>query len=376
MEAAGAGAAPAEGKQDVPGDAAFLEAASDLSSAASTLQDELATQEAMQEGTDEETSLKVHQERLDEVLNTVEQLQSRDVVAWLEGEDLWAVPRQPLPLFGPGRLTARMPLLFSSATLEPDYMARVLRLPAYDHLQVGVPFNLARQVLVYEAANPAANADPDREEVEQVLAIIRAVQGRTLVLLNSMAEVRRYREVLAASAPPWRVLFDGDADRGKMLETFRQDTASVLIGTTFWEGVDVAGEALSCVIIPHLPFPAHDPLIRERRRQASDQGQDPFLAVDVPETLLKLKQGMGRLIRTAEDRGVLALLERPEPDRPWAEAVAAVFPEGAERTSDLGRLAAFCPPARVAAGTQSNVAGATPYRSPNAADRPASQPVE
>lgn len=131
-----------------------------------------------------------------------------------------------------------------------------------------------------------------------------------------------------------------------MLETFRQDVSSVLIGTTFWEGVDVAGQALSCVIIPRLPFPAHDPLIRERRRQAAEMGQAPFLAVDVPEMLLKLKQGVGRLIRTAQDRGILAVLERPSPLEPWSRAVATVLPEGAERTHDLDRVAEFCPPAR------------------------------
>ncbi|HYF78828.1 MAG TPA: helicase C-terminal domain-containing protein, partial [Symbiobacteriaceae bacterium] len=107
------------------------------------------------------------------------------------------------------------------------------------------------------------------------------------------------------------------------------------------EGVDVPGEALSCVVIPTLPFPEHDPLIRERRAQAEAAGIDPTEAVDVPEMLLKLKQGAGRLIRTAEDRGVLALLDRSFYGTAWEQDVLDVLPEDAEQTEDVRRISAF-----------------------------------
>lgn len=124
-----------------------------------------------------------------------------------------------------------------------------------------------------------------------------------------------------------------------MVRRFREDVSSVLVGVTFWEGVDVPGESLSCVIIPRLPFPAHDPLIAERRQQAEAAGEDPFAAVDLPEMLLKLKQGMGRLIRTAEDRGVVALLDTSYIGTAWEGPVEEALPAGAERTGDLGRVA-------------------------------------
>jgi len=176
------------------------------------------------------------------------------------------------------------------------------------------------------------------------------------VLLKSQAEVERCRRVWAGrlvaggmpdglDGPSVRVLWEGDGDRGSMLATFRADVHSVLVGTSFWEGVDVPGESLSCVVIPQLPFPAHDPVIRERRAQAEVRGENPFMAVDLPEMLMKLKQGAGRLIRTARDRGVLALLDRSYVDQPWAGAVDAVLPEGAERTGSLDRVGGFCPPA-------------------------------
>jgi ATP-dependent DNA helicase DinG len=126
-----------------------------------------------------------------------------------------------------------------------------------------------------------------------------------------------------------------------MLSEFRKDVASSLVGATFWEGVDVPGESLSCVIIPQLPFPAHDPLIQERREQAAAAGADPFLAVDLPEMLVRLKQGVGRLIRSTQDRGVLALLDPAYADKPWADRVAAALPQGSIRTASLERLAEF-----------------------------------
>ncbi len=328
-----AAAEPGEGKRHVERGGTALAASEELVDAISALQDELVTEEAMQQGTDAEMALRAYQSRLDGVLEALDLFQSADSIAWVEGEDLWLVPRETLPLHGPDRLPKGTPLLFSSATLEPAYAAQILHLERHDRARVGVPFNLAAQVLVYRPAR----ADHEVAAVEQV---IRAMQGRSLLLLPSLAEVERYRRALSL---PWRMLCEGDADRGFMLDAFRQDRFSVLVGSTFWEGVDVPGEALSCVIIPRLPFPAHDPLIRDRREKALARGEDPFMAVDLPEMLLKLKQGMGRLIRTCRDRGVLALLDQSYRGQPWAGQVAALLPEGAEQTSDLARVAAFCP---------------------------------
>lgn len=335
LETVLAAAGPEEGRRTVPQAGAALAAADELVRALEAIQDELATEEALQEGTDDEMTLRAYQGRIDDVIDALALFRSPQAVPWVEGEDLWVVPRTPMALTSRGHLPAGTPVLFSSATLEPAYGARMLGLPGYESTRVGVPFNLAVQVLVYQPTEAGTEAD-------QVLAVLRAMNGRSLVLLNSMADVSRYRRALAAAGLPFRLLFEGDADRGAMLDDFREDLTSTLVGATFWEGVDVPGEPLSSVILPRLPFPAHDPLIRERRDQAAARGEDPFLAVDLPEMLLKLKQGAGRLIRTARDRGVLALLDRTYTDKPWAESVEEVLPEGAERTGDLSRVARFC----------------------------------
>jgi ATP-dependent DNA helicase DinG len=348
-----ASAGPGEGKRHVVREGAVIEAAGRLTAALAALQDELVTEEAMMEGTSDEMAIRAWQSRIDEVHAALELFCSPESVPWVEGDDVWVVPREPVSLCGAGRLPAGMPVLFSSATLEPRYAGQVLGLSGFEGARVGVPFNLAEQVLVYR---PDGDAEDD---LVQTLAVIRAMQGRTLVLLPSLAEVELYRAFLAGmgrrpadggaqpaagAGLPWPVLFEGDAERGAMLEQFRSDISSVLIGATFWEGVDVPGESLSCVVIPRLPFPPHDPLIRERREQAASRGEDPFLAVDLPEMVLKLKQGVGRLIRTARDRGVIALLDRSFVGQAWADAVEGVLPEGAEATVDLGRVEQFCPP--------------------------------
>lgn len=214
---------PGEGKRNVPQEGIVLEAALNLARAIEALQDDLATEEAMQEGTSDELALRSYQARLDDVIAALSLFHSPDAVPWVEGDDLWVVPRAPLPLFGSGRLVEGMPIIFSSATLEPAYMAQVLQLQTYDTSKVGVPFSLAKQVLVYQPNAPG-------DELEQVCAVIRAVQGRTLLLLNSLAEVERYRGALRL---PWRLLCEGDADRGAMLEAFRRDLSSVLVGATF-----------------------------------------------------------------------------------------------------------------------------------------------
>lgn len=327
-------AEPGEGKRGVPRSAELLALAQDLDRALDRLQEELVTDEAMNEGYDLELDIRAYSLRLDEVRAGLRMLRSEDSVTWYEGDQLWVVPRRPLGLFGKKHLTPGTPVIFSSATLEPKYQARVLRIDEYQASKVGVPFDLGEQVLVYQ---PPSLGD----DVEQTLAVIRASGGRALVLLNSMAEVQRFRQRLSGVKLPWTVIWEGEGDRGAQLEQFREDITSVLFGATFWEGVDVPGEALSCVVIPRLPYPEHDPLIKERRAQAEAAGHDPTESVDVPEMLLKLKQGAGRLIRTAEDRGALALLDRSFYGRPWESDVLEILPEDAEQTEDVKRITGF-----------------------------------
>lgn len=329
-----ANAHPGEGKRDLDRTDLLMQAVRKLDKALDDLQIELVTEEAMSEGMAVEADLKAYQGRIDEIRAALRLFQRVNAVVWIEGEDLWVVPRQPKSLFGRDHLKAGLPVLFSSATLEPEYQARVLGLTKYDKAKVGVPFDLGQQALIYEPNAPSA-------PIREALQVMQATGGRALVLLRSLAEVAEWKEALKGQDLPWTVMFEGEGDRGAQLDRFREEIGSVLIGAHFWEGVDVPGQALSCVIIPYLPFPEHDPLIRERRAQAQRNGEDPFEAVDLPEMLIKLKQGVGRLIRTAQDRGIIALLDRSHLGEDWAEAVAEALPEDAERVSDLKGVTRF-----------------------------------
>jgi len=329
---------PGEGKRDVDRTDLMMKAAARLDRALDDLQTELVTEEAMSQGQQAEVELNAYQARIDEIRAALRLFRQPTAVVWREGDDLWVVPQRPKPLFGGQHLKPGTPVVFSSATLEPAYQARVLGLSRFDQMQVGVPFDLGRQSLLYLPGGAVGGED---RLIAAAVDVLHATDGRALILLRSLAEVDRWRRALAARSLPWPVIYEGEGDRGAQLVRFRTDVKSVLVGANFWEGVDVPGESLSCVIIPHLPFPEHDPLIRERRAQAQAAGEDPFRAVDLPEMLIKLKQGIGRLIRTAEDRGVIALLDRSYVGTDWADAVEAACPEDSERVSDLAAVRAF-----------------------------------
>ncbi len=252
---------------------------------------------------------------------------------------LWAVPRRIDKRLQQALFGQKIPVVFTSATLAAggsfDYFGRMVGAPGAGHASAGIPFDLARQAMVY--LPPTAPKDP----AEHLAGLLEATSGRALVLVNTPGEMAALRRSLVQHPLPWTLLWEGDASLASLVQQFRADTHSVLIGTSFWEGIDVPGEALSCVVVPWLPFPPDDPLLKAKREEAPQDGLDPFSAVDVPEMALKLKQGCGRLIRTTADRGVFALLDTRFLGSSYQQAVESAFPDGAARTSDVARVRAF-----------------------------------
>ncbi|MGA7297449.1 MAG: ATP-dependent DNA helicase, partial [Rhodanobacteraceae bacterium] len=146
--------------------------------------------------------------------------------------------------------------------------------------------------------------------IDMVRPVLDAAGGRSFVLFTSHRALRRAEELLRDSLP-YPLLVQGTAPRNSLLEQFREAGNAVLLGAaTFWEGVDVSGEALSCVIIDKLPFAAPGDPVREARMNAiREAGGSPFTDMQVPEAAIALKQGCGRLIRDVNDRGVLMLCD-------------------------------------------------------------------
>jgi len=201
--------------------------------------------------------------------------------------------------------------IFTSATI-PDTLAKNLGLPAdnTDKLTVSSPFNYPENSLLYVAKHL-----PDRKDellytpamLEELVHLINAGGGRTLALFTN----KKYMEATAAEVAKrikTPVLVQGSRAKATLLEKFRDDeSASLFAVASFWQGVDVPGKSLSLVTIDRLPFqPPTDPVGKARRERAGDRG---FYEVDLPRATMMLAQGVGRLIRSAEDRGVVAVFD-------------------------------------------------------------------
>jgi ATP-dependent DNA helicase DinG len=205
-----------------------------------------------------------------------------------------------------GEVTA----VLTSATIPPRVVERVgLEAFRTEELDVGSPFDYRAHALLYVARHLPDRRAAGAEEALQVelSALIRAAGGRTLALFTSRRATEAAAEALAPELD-CTVLVQGGLPKGLLLREFTTDETSCLFATLgFWQGVDVPGRALSLVTIDRLPFPRpDDPLLQAKRDRA---GGSAFSLVDLPRAATLLAQGAGRLIRTAEDRGVVAVLD-------------------------------------------------------------------
>ena len=174
------------------------------------------------------------------------------------------------------------------------------------------PFDYPHQALLYAPSPMPEPNSPGYTEavVEAALPVLQASQGRAFLLFTSHRALREAAELLQGRVD-YPLLIQGDAPRTRLLEKFREAGNAVLLGTgSFWEGVDVRGEALSCVIIDKLPFASPgDPVLQARIDAMREAGGNPFMEYQLPQAVITLKQGVGRLIRDVSDRGVLMLCD-------------------------------------------------------------------
>ncbi|MBW2708463.1 MAG: ATP-dependent DNA helicase [Deltaproteobacteria bacterium] len=209
-------------------------------------------------------------------------------------------------------------VVLTSATLSTNHTF------AYIHSRLGLPegtleglhtshFDFETQTRLYLPGNLPVPNEPDfaSEAASEIMRILMKTKGRALVLFTSYFNLHRVHEIIAGQLP-YTVFKQGDAPRSTLLEKFKEDIHSVLLATgSFWQGVDVPGEALSCLIIDKLPFASPgDPMVAARVEAIRSGGGNPFMDYQVPSAIISLKQGLGRLIRKASDHGVLAILDK------------------------------------------------------------------
>jgi len=186
------------------------------------------------------------------------------------------------------------------------------------------PFDFSRQAaLVSPDGLPEPNAPGFIEAAAEAVQALTAVTGgRAFVLCTSTRNMQALHR--ASRHLPYRILLQGERPKAKLLEAFREEPAVLFATASFWEGVDVPGEALSLVVIDRLPFaPPGDPVVAARLRALEAEGRDGFSELQVPAAALALRQGFGRLIRSRSDRGLVAVLDPRLVGRGYGRACAA-----------------------------------------------------
>ena len=237
--------------------------------------------------------------------------------------------------------------IFTSATLSVNdqlhhFTAR-LGLDDAETLLLASPFDYANQALLcVPRFLPSPNErGGSRQLAKMLLPLIEANKGRCFFLCTSHLMMRELAEEFRASTT-LPVLLQGETSKGQLLAQFVEAGNALLVATSsFWEGVDVRGEALSCVIIDKLPFTSpDDPLLKARIEDCRLRGGDPFNEVQLPDAVITLKQGVGRLIRDTDDRGVMIICDNRLVMRPYGEVFLNSLPP-APRTRDLAKAIRF-----------------------------------
>jgi ATP-dependent DNA helicase DinG len=326
----------------------FDDALAKLNSALHVLEQALAAQQGRAEGLD------ACARRASAARHLLVRLRETEVsaeVRWVEvfshAVQLHVTPLSSAELFRRQMADHPRAWIFTSATLavgeDFGHFTRELGVPDARTRRWASPFDFPRQALLYV---PKALPEPGETGfteavIEAALPVLRASEGRAFLLFTTLRALRRAHELLV-NRVPYPLLVQGTGSRSQLLSRFRALGNAVLLGSqSFWEGVDVRGDALSLVVIDKLPFaPPDDPVLAARIEGVRNAGGQPFNELQLPQAVLQLKQGAGRLIRDEADRGVLMLCDPRLVTRAYGRRILQSLPPMA-LTRELSAVEGF-----------------------------------
>ncbi|QKE71907.1 ATP-dependent DNA helicase [Arthrobacter citreus] len=285
----------------------LIKLASRLKSQISSIGDELVFESEMY--TIDEYQLNIVDEHLDDVercLNLF--INEVTAIQWIEYNQneltLVIMPKAVNELLQEKVFNQKMPIVFSSATLSQntsfDYIANSLGIKDYLSFSVNSPFDYEEQMQI---ELKQVNSTQIEAKNEFIIEKLKNNNGSTLVLFNSTQEMKKFKEQIAKEKVDFNLYFEGEEEISSIVQKFQEDINASLCAVHLWEGLDIQGESLSQVIIHSLPFPPNDPVFQSKRQNS----QNPYLEIDEPYMLLRLRQGIGRLIRGHEDKGKIIL---------------------------------------------------------------------
>ena len=279
-----------------------------------------------------------------------------EMVRWIEvfshTVQLHETPLSVAPIFSKQRAGVPRAWIFTSATLSVrgdfTHYAAQMGLNARRSMTLPSPFDYPTQGLLYVPRNLPQPSSPNFTDAvfDGALPVIEASKGGVFFLCTTLRAVdriaMRLRDTIEQRGWDYPLLVQGDASRTELLDRFRSHGNAILVGSqSFWEGVDVRGDALSLVVIDKLPFaPPDDPVLSARLDALTKKGLSPFAVHQLPQAVITLKQGAGRLIRAETDRGVLMICDTRLVDKPYGRRIWQSLPPF-KRTRELEVVRAF-----------------------------------
>jgi ATP-dependent DNA helicase DinG len=273
-------------------------------------------------------NLKIVEEYLDQISYSLSLFARRSVgINWLENHNgektLVIMPKMVEEILRKEVFSQDKPFVFSSATLSDnksfDYLAKSLGIDEYDSFSVNSPFEYEEMMEIF--LSNFANGD-FQSKAQYTLDQIKLSKGNALILFTDKNELFSFKKYTDEHSVDFPILFEGDAEISTLVSRFQNEENTVLCSVNLWEGLDVPGEALTNVILFDLPFPPNDPVFAAKREEA----EDAFNEVDMPYMILRLRQGIGRLIRSHSDRGTVHLLLDTQLEASVLDRILSVLP--------------------------------------------------